>query len=73
MPSVELGVIRVFTMMMMNHCHQSKGLWNEPMIVQHIANAQASAQTDKNTQIKISEISKDTKQRFKGIIQETSG
>ncbi len=27
----------------------------------------------KNTQIKISEISKDTKQRFKGIIQETSG
>ncbi len=29
---------------------------------------------DKNTQIKISEIiSKDTKQRFKGIIQETSG
>ncbi len=37
MPSVELGIIRVFTMMMMmmmmmNHCHQSKGLWNEPMI-----------------------------------------
>ncbi len=27
----------------------------------------------KNTQIKISEISKDTKHRFKGIIQETSG
>ncbi len=27
----------------------------------------------KNTQIKISEISKDTKQRFKGMIRETSG
>ncbi len=39
------------------------------MIGEHIA----SAQTDKKTQIKISEISKDTKQRFKAIIQETSG
>ncbi len=55
------------------HCHECKGLWNEPMIGQHIANACTSAQTDKNTQIKISEISKDTKQRFKGIIQKTSG
>ncbi len=43
------------------------------MIGQHIANAEERAQTDKKTQIKISEISKDTKQRFKGIIQETSG
>ncbi len=43
------------------------------MIGEHIANAYASAQTDKNTQIKISEIGKDTKQRMKGIIQETSG
>ncbi len=60
-------------MMMMSHCHQSKGLWNEPMIGQHIANAQESAQTDIKTQIKISEISKDSKQRFKGISQETSG
>ncbi len=59
--------------MMMSHCHQSKGLWNEPMIGQHIANAKASAQTDKKTQIKTSEISKDSKQRFKGISQETSG
>ncbi len=59
--------------MMMSHCHQSKGLWNEPMIGQHVANVQASAQTVKKTQIKISEISKDTKQRFNEIIQETSG
>ncbi len=58
---------------MMSHCHLSKGLWNEPMIGEHIAIAKASAQTDKNSQIKISSISKDTKQRFKGIIQETSG
>ncbi len=43
------------------------------MIGEHIANAKASAQTDKNTHIQMSEISKDTKQRFKGIIQETSG
>ncbi len=57
----------------MSHCHQSEGLWNEPMIGQHIANALASAQTDKNTQIKIIEMNKDTKQRFKVIIQETSG
>ncbi len=38
MPSFEFGIIKVFTMMM-NHCHQSKGIWNEPMIGQHIANA----------------------------------
>ncbi len=43
------------------------------MMVQHIANAYAGAQTDKKTQIKISEISKYTKQRLKGIIQETGG
>ncbi len=62
----------MFTMMM-SHCHQSKGLWNEPMRGQYIANAKAGAQTDKKTQIKISEISKDSKQWFKGISQETSG
>ncbi len=72
MQSFELGIIKVFTMMM-SHCQQSKVLWNGPMIGEHIANAQASPQTYKNTQIKISEISKDTKQRFKGKIQETSG
>ncbi len=38
MPPFELGIIKVFTMMM-SHCHQSEGLWNEPMIGQHIANA----------------------------------
>ncbi len=38
MPSFELGIIKVFTLMM-SHCHQSKGLWNEPMIGQQIANA----------------------------------
>ncbi len=38
MPSFELGIIKVFTMMM-SHCHQSKVLWNEPMIGEHIANA----------------------------------
>ncbi len=27
----------MFTMMM-SQCHQSKGLWNEPMIGEHIAN-----------------------------------
>ncbi len=43
------------------------------MIGEHIANAQASAQMHKNTQINISEISNDTKQLFKWIIQETSG
>ncbi len=43
------------------------------MIGEHIANALASAQTDNNIQFKISEISKDIKQRFKGKIQETSG
>ncbi len=60
-------------MMMMSHCHQSKGLWNEPIIGEHIANAKASAQMHKSTQIKNSEISKDSKQRLKGISQETSG
>ncbi len=49
MPAFELGIIKVFTMMMMmmlmmmmmmmSHCHQSIGLWNEPLIGQHIANA----------------------------------
>ncbi len=68
MPSFELGIIKVLTTMMSN-CHQSKGLRNEPMIGQHIANAQ----TGKKAQIKISEICKVSKQRFKGISYETSG
>ncbi len=38
MPSFELGITKVFTMMV-SRCHQSKGLWNEPMLGQHIANA----------------------------------
>ncbi len=59
--------------MMMSQCHLSKGLWKEPMIGQHIANAYAGAQTDKKTQIKISEISKYTKQWLKEIIEETGG
>ncbi len=59
--------------MLMSYCHQSKGLWNDPMIGQHIGNAEASSRTDKNTQILIVENNKDSKQRFKGISQETSG
>ncbi len=44
--------------------HRSKGLWNEPMRGQHIAKASASAQRDKNNQIMISQISKDSKHQF---------
>ncbi len=58
---------------MMSHCHQSEGLWNEPMIVSILQVRKQVHKRIKNTQIMMSEMNKDTKLRFKGIIEETSG